>query len=133
MALLGTSVPKTIGRDSFLASLFLLKPTKVKVAKSVFWSPPQYGLYMLNTNASVFGSSDSGGWLVRDYNGKVCFPFYEEFGDRDVLQAQACALSFGLRLSLDHELQGVSAEVDSQILFTWYHQIHMFDGLYATS
>ena len=59
------------------------------------------GFYKWNTDASVREQVASGGGVLRDSTGKVIFAFYKEFGEIEVLSAEASALLFGLQLCVD--------------------------------
>lgn len=67
----------------------------------------------LNTDASVVNGRASGGGLVRDVDGKVIFAFYKEFGDVDVLTAEAMSLLHRLWLCYGKGLHGIYVESDS--------------------
>lgn len=70
----------------------------------------------LNTDASVTEGLATGGGLVRTSDGDLVFAFYKEFGECDVLTAEALALLEGLRLCYDRHIMHFVAEVDSSVL-----------------
>lgn len=70
----------------------------------------------MNTDASVREQVASGGGVLRDSTGKVIFAFYKEFGELEVLSAEASALLFGLQLCVDGGFRQVQVEVDSEVL-----------------
>ncbi|XP_071917045.1 uncharacterized protein [Coffea arabica] len=70
----------------------------------------------LNTDASVVSGRASGGGVVRSAEGDLVFAFYKEFGDQNVLSAEALALLEGLRSCQDNNLRGFVVEVDSSTL-----------------
>ncbi|CDP19416.1 unnamed protein product [Coffea canephora] len=79
----------------------------------------------LNTDASVVGSRASGGGLLRDHSGKLIFSFSKEFGDVQVLQAEASALSYGLQICISKRFRKVLVEVDSKVLVSLIHSSDM--------
>lgn len=89
-------------------------PTKV-TTKAVSWLPPAAGWYKLNTDASVRDTYASGDGVLRDHSGKVVFAFYKEFGELDVLAAEAAALEHGLQLCGSRGYLPLIIEVDSKI------------------
>ncbi|XP_027171689.1 uncharacterized protein LOC113771290 [Coffea eugenioides] len=76
------------------------------------------------TTAFVSGTGDrdcpwaraSGGGVLRDHCGKVCFAYYKEFGELDVLEAEAQSLLHGLQLCADREVGTLTVESDSKAL-----------------
>jgi len=121
LSLLGSSVAlspsQLIVDENLLVSSWFksVPPTKV-TTKAVSWLPPAAGWYKLNTDASVRDTSASGDGVLRDHSGKVVFAFYKEFGELDVLAAEAAALEHGLQLCGSRGYLPLIIEVDSQIL-----------------
>lgn len=74
------------------------------------------GRWKLNTDASVSSTRCSGGGLLRDHEGRLVFAFYKEFGDCDVLMAEALALLHGLQQCVARGYLHLDIEVDSQSL-----------------
>lgn len=64
-------------------------------------------------DASVHAFRVTGGGLLRTFEGKLIFAFYKEFGDVDVLLAEALTLVAGLQCCYDRNIKGFLAEVDS--------------------
>nr|XP_027060727.1 uncharacterized protein LOC113687281 [Coffea arabica] len=84
--------------------------------RAITWArPPRYSV-KLNTDASVTKGLAAGGGLVRTSDGDLVFAFYKEFGESDVLTAEALALLEGLRLCHDRHITHFVAEVDSSAL-----------------
>lgn len=67
-------------------------------------------------DASVALKSAAGERIVRDENGDAVFAFYKEFGDKEVLEAEATALMHGLTLSKTKKIANLKVEVDSTVL-----------------
>ncbi|XP_071906020.1 uncharacterized protein [Coffea arabica] len=65
---------------------------------AIAWTKPPCGKLKLNSDASVIQGKATGGGLLRDYQGKLIFAFYKEFGDQGVLEAECMALLVGLQL-----------------------------------
>ena len=70
----------------------------------------------LNTDASVSIRVAFGERLVRSAKGNSVFAFYKEFGEYDVITAEALALLAGLRICQGRNIIGFTAEVDSSAL-----------------
>ena len=64
----------------------------------VSWEKPPMGRLKLNSDASVINGKAAGGGVLRDHWGRVVWAYYKEFGDLDVLAAEARSLLFGLQL-----------------------------------
>ncbi|XP_027182050.1 uncharacterized protein LOC113780450 [Coffea eugenioides] len=82
----------------------------------VAWKKPPPGWLKLNTDASVLHGRASGGGVLRDHCGKVCFAYYKEFGELDVLEAEAQSLLHGLQLCADREVGALTVESNSNAL-----------------
>lgn len=83
---------------------------------AVHWEKPMFGTLKLKTDASVCQGRGFGGGILRDHEGKLVFAFYKEFGDMDVITAEACSLLTGLIICKDRGLQHLQVEVDSEVL-----------------
>ena len=83
---------------------------------SVWWTKPLYPKMKLNTYASQVNQQRSGGGLLRDHSGSFVFAFCKEFGDVDVLMAEALALLHGLHICYEQGLAPLVLEVDSEDL-----------------
>ena len=91
-------------------------PPRRRIPRAIMWEKPPFGLLKLNSDASVKHGRATGGGLVRDYQGKMIFAFYKEFGDYNVLEAEGLALLFGLQLCSQRGLRPSLVEVDSKAL-----------------
>lgn len=76
----------------------------------------------MNIDTSVVNGVASGGGLLRDHEGKLIFAFYKDFGQQEVLYAEALSLLHGLSLCQQKGLQFVMVEVDSSLV------IHLIIG-----
>nr|XP_027101056.1 uncharacterized protein LOC113720378 [Coffea arabica] len=83
---------------------------------AIAWVRPLFGEFKFNSDASVLQGRATGGGLLRDYQGKLVFAFYKEFGDQGVLEAECMALLFGLQLCLQRGVYPSLVEVDSKAL-----------------
>nr|XP_027075960.1 uncharacterized protein LOC113699812 [Coffea arabica] len=83
---------------------------------AIAWERPRFGEFKFNSDASVLQGRATGGGLLRDYQGKLIFAFYKEFGDQGVLEAECMALLFGLQLCLQRGVYPSLVEVDSKAL-----------------
>nr|XP_027060764.1 uncharacterized protein LOC113687334 [Coffea arabica] len=86
------------------------------IPRAVTWALPPTSSVKLNTDASVTEGLATGGGLVRTSDGDLVFAFYKEFGECDVLTAEALALLEGLRLCYARHIMHFVAEVDSSVL-----------------
>ncbi|XP_027184105.1 uncharacterized protein LOC113782410 [Coffea eugenioides] len=82
----------------------------------VTWVKPPQGRCKLNTDASVSSSGAIGGGILRSAEGDLVFAFYKEFGDQDVLMAEALTLLEGLMLCRQGNHRTCQIEVDSRVL-----------------
>nr|XP_027088493.1 uncharacterized protein LOC113709836 [Coffea arabica] len=82
----------------------------------VAWKKSPPGWLKLNTDASVLHGRASGGGVLRDHCGKVCFAYYKEFGELDMLEAETQSLLHGLQLCADREVRALTVESDSKAL-----------------
>ncbi|XP_071902653.1 uncharacterized protein [Coffea arabica] len=82
----------------------------------VAWERPHVPSFKLNTDASVTPLGAYGGGLVRSHTGNLVFAFYKEFGDQDVLMAEASSLLLGLHFCQEWNFRGFGAEVDAKAL-----------------
>nr|XP_027088507.1 uncharacterized protein LOC113709854 [Coffea arabica] len=89
-------------------------PPRRRIPRAIMWEKPPFGLLKLNSDASVKHGRATGGGLVRDYQGKMIFAFYKEFGEYNVLEAEGLALLFGLQLCSQRGLRPSLVEVDSK-------------------
>nr|XP_027082338.1 uncharacterized protein LOC113704655 [Coffea arabica] len=83
---------------------------------AIAWERPPFGEFKFNSDASVLQGRATGGGLLRDYQGKLVFTFYKEFGDQGVLEAECMALLCGLQLCLQRGVYPSLVEVDSKAL-----------------
>nr|XP_027120463.1 uncharacterized protein LOC113737428 [Coffea arabica] len=83
---------------------------------AIAWNKPPCGKLKLNSDASVIQGKATGGGLLRDYQGKLIFAFYKEFGDQGVLEAECMALLVGLQLCHQRGVVPSLVEVDSKAL-----------------
>ncbi|XP_071939796.1 uncharacterized protein [Coffea arabica] len=103
--------------DADCELLRLIKsPPRRRTPRAIAWVKPPLGVLKFNSDASVNQGRASGGGLLRDYQGKVIFAFYKEFGEQDVLSAESLALLFGLQLCLQRGLRPSLVEVDFKAL-----------------
>nr|XP_027127722.1 uncharacterized protein LOC113743823 [Coffea arabica] len=89
---------------------------KLVQLRAFSWVKPLGQAVNLNTNASVVSGRAMGGGVVRSTKGDLVFAFYKEFGEQDILSAEALALQEGLRSCQDNNLLGFVVEVDSSTL-----------------
>ncbi|CDP18110.1 unnamed protein product [Coffea canephora] len=82
----------------------------------VSWEKPSLGWVKLNTDASVLHGKAAGGGVLRDHCGRVIFAFYKEFGEMDVLEAEAQSLLEGLRMCADRAVGALTVESNSNVL-----------------
>nr|XP_027066108.1 uncharacterized protein LOC113691976 [Coffea arabica] len=74
------------------------------------------GWLKLNFDASVLNGRAAGGGVLRDHWGRVVWAYYKEFGDLDVLTAEAQSLLVGLKLCPDCGVSSVIVESDSKVV-----------------
>ncbi|XP_071914053.1 uncharacterized protein [Coffea arabica] len=91
-------------------------PARRSSPRAIAWEKPPCGVFKLNTDASVVNGRAMGGGLVRNYQGKLIFAFYKEFGEHGVLEAECLALLEGLQLCVQRGLVLSLVEVDSKVL-----------------
>nr|XP_027093674.1 uncharacterized protein LOC113714076 [Coffea arabica] len=91
-------------------------PPRRRTPCAVAWEKPPFGLIKFNSDASVNHGRATGGGLLRDYQGKLIFAYYKEFGEQDVLEAESMALLFGMQLCLQRGFRPSLVEVDSKAL-----------------
>ena len=70
----------------------------------------------LNTYASQVNQQRSGGGLLRDHSGSFVFAFCKEFGDVDVLMAEALVLLHGLHICYERGFTTLVLKVDLEVL-----------------
>ena len=85
-------------------------------AMLVSWEKPLTGWLKLNSDASVINGKAAGGGVLRDHWGRVVWAYYKEFGDLDVLAAEAQSLLFGLQLCVERGVSSLIVESDSRVL-----------------
>ncbi|XP_027118631.2 uncharacterized protein [Coffea arabica] len=91
-------------------------PSRRRTPRAIPWEKLPLGVLKFNSDASVNQGRAAGRGLLRDYQGKVIFAFYKEFGEQDVLAAESLALLFGLQLCLQRGFRPSLVEVDSKAL-----------------
>ncbi|XP_071928034.1 uncharacterized protein [Coffea arabica] len=82
----------------------------------VSWEKPPTGWLKLNSDASVINGKAAGGGVLRDHWGRVVWAYYKEFGDLDVLAAEAQSLLFSLQLCVERGVSSLIVESDSRVL-----------------
>ncbi|XP_071917253.1 uncharacterized protein [Coffea arabica] len=99
-------------QDCSWASLPVSASTSIRLS-SISWRKPPRDAVKLNTDASVVASCATGEGLLRTFEGKLVFAFYKEFGDVDVLMAEALALVAGLQCCRYRNFKQILVEADS--------------------
>ena len=77
---------------------------------------PPPGWFKLNTDASVIHGRASGGGVVRDHCGRVIFAYYREFGELDVLEAEAQSFRDDLHICANWAVCTLTVESESKVL-----------------
>lgn len=70
----------------------------------------------MNTDASVVNGIAAGGGIIRNHKGDILLAFDEEFGNQEILTAEALALLHGFILCEQNRIQYLAIEVDSALL-----------------
>nr|XP_027102884.1 uncharacterized protein LOC113724156 [Coffea arabica] len=108
----------------------------------VRWSRPSAGALKLNTDGCSKGNpgASGGGGILRDGGGSLILAFSCYFGHATSLQAEVCALLFGVQLCIQRGFGRIEVELDSLVLvhillgkatYPWsvYHEIQQLLGL----
>lgn len=82
----------------------------------VRWLKSTLPCVKLNTDACVAVGGAASGVLVRDSEGDLVFAFYKEFGEVDMLTAEALSLQVGLTHCQARGVQQLTVEVDNRSL-----------------
>lgn len=87
-----------------------------KIVRVVKWINPPPPFLKLNTDESCINGVCGGGGVLRDNQGRVIMVFSLPLGQGTSNQAEAVALLFGLKWSIDNGFSSIIAEVDSPLL-----------------
>jgi len=82
----------------------------------VRWHPPPPGFVKLNFDGYLVNSSAAGGFIVRDWTGKLIKAGATYYGDTPILVAEARALRDGLRLMIQAGFNNIVIEGDNMIV-----------------
>jgi len=82
----------------------------------VRWHPPSPGFVKLNFDGSLINLSAAGGFIIRDWTGKLVKAEASYYGDTSILVAEARALRDGLRATIQAGFKKIAIEGDNKIL-----------------
>ena len=118
------AAPNTITReklegdfDLIMAPFFKCCPNTKRKCIVVKLKALGIGMLKVNTDASVLNGIAAGGGIIQDHWGKFIAAFYKEFGEMQVLEAEAWVLILSLELCVQMGISGIQAEVDSRLLY----------------
>jgi len=80
------------------------------------WYPPLPGFVKLNFDGSLINSSAAGGFIIRDWTGKLVKACATYYGNTSILVAEARALRDGLRLAIQAGFNNIVIEGDNKIV-----------------
>ena len=80
----------------------------------VRWYPPPPGFVKLNFDGSLINSSAAGGFIIRDWTGRLIKAGATYYGDTSILVAEARALRDGLRLAIQAGFTNIIIEGDNK-------------------
>ncbi|XP_071928141.1 uncharacterized protein [Coffea arabica] len=87
-----------------------------KAVALVSWEKLPPGGFKLNTDASVLHGRAAGGGVLRDHCGRVIFAYYKEFGELDVLEAEAQSFRDDLHICANWAVCTLTVESESKVL-----------------
>jgi len=82
----------------------------------VRWVPPQPGIVKLNFDGSCQNSAAAGGFIQRDWTGKILKVGAANFGRASSLVAEARALKNGVLLAIQEGFSKISIEGDNLLV-----------------
>ena len=80
------------------------------------WYPPPPGFVKLNFDGSLIHSSAAGGFIIRDWTGRLIKAGATYYGDTSILVAEARALRDGLRLAIQANFKNIVIEGHNRIV-----------------
>ena len=88
------------------------------------WIQPPHNVLKLNTDGCSKGNPgiSGGGEVLRDARGNLLLAFSCSFGLATSLQAEVCALIFGVKLCLEKGFSSFEVELDSLVLVQILHR-----------
>ena len=104
--------------DHFLKGPSSSPPTSPHLVR---WHPPSPGFVKLNFDGSLINSSATGGFIIRDWTGKLVKVRANYYGDTSILVAEARTLHDGLRLAIQAWLRKIVIEGDNKIMVQFRH------------
>ena len=94
----------------------LLRPPSSTKNKFVRWFPPQPGIVKINFDGSCLNSAAAGGFILRDWTGKIIKVGAANFGRASSLVAEARALKAGVLLAIQEGVSKISIEGDNLLV-----------------
>jgi len=93
-------------------------PSTSSSPKNIFvrWFPPQPGIVKLNFDGSGINSAAAGGFILRDWTGKILKAGAANYGQASSLVAEARALKDGVLLATQEGFSTISIEGDNLIV-----------------